>query len=291
MGFTYNRIKVFLGVLASISMIAFGAFCHGSKKGKGYDRPDQLVAGWNKDLEIEGVDFDVYVPAGHEIFSGVVLVLPGWNFSRTSWVENSSLVEKSQESGMIIVLPEMGKTLYETSFFPETKMRWNQYPGSMFIKEIFLPVMQKKYHLFLPECQNFILGLSTGGRGVAMTILENKGLFVKGAALSGDFAQHFMPKDRIMTNIYGSSALFPERWRLRDNPFDRAEEFTVPLYLAHGVEDKVVPESQSAMFYERLKKIGKEVYYEKIDGAGHDYTFWDGRLNDVFDFFLGKYPG
>ncbi len=247
--------------------------------------------GWNKNLLVEDVLYDLYIPANYNQNSQTVikslLVLPGWNFSRSSWIENSNLVKYAEEYGYILILPEMGKTLYESRYYPETKMKWNAVPGGQFIKEKFIPTMQQRHNLLLKGQHNTMLGLSTGGRGVVLIALENPNLFVAGASLSGDFSQENMPSDKLMTSVYGSFSQFPQRWKGKDNPQNRVNEWKMPLYLAHGTADKIVPESQSKLFYDTLMKYyqgNSPVEYHAVKNAGHDYKFWGGQLEAVFEF-------
>jgi S-formylglutathione hydrolase FrmB len=167
-------------------------------------------------------------------------------------------------------------------------MKWNSIPGGEFIKQRFIPGIQARHQLLLAGKYNTMLGLSTGGRGVALIALENPGLFLAAASLSGDFSQENMPQDRLMTSIYGSFNSFAPRWQGRDNPQARVTEWSVPLYLAHGTADNIVPESQTAMFCQKLKAYhGHKILIQcdRIAGAGHDYKFWGGILPSVFQFF------
>jgi S-formylglutathione hydrolase FrmB len=249
--------------------------------------------GWNNNLKVDGIAYDLYIPPNYRdrAIAGLrrtLLVLPGWNYPRTSWVENSPLVEYANKYGYALILPEMLKTLYESSYYPETELKWHSVPGGKFIKEQLIPAIQTKHHLLIPGDNNFLLGLSTGGRGVALIALENPDLFVAGASLSGDFSQENTPSDRLMTLVYGSFADFPSRWQGQDNPQARASEWKMPLYLAHGTDDDIVPESQSCLFYQALKnQLDNQVLieYHAISGAGHNYQFWGGQLPNVFEFF------
>ena len=220
-----------------------------------------------------------------------LLVLPGWNYSRTSWIENTNLKKYSDRYGYILILPEMGKTLYASTYYPETSMKWNSISGGKFIKENFIPAIQQEYGLLQPDQYNTLLGLSTGGRGVALIALENPGLFAAGASLSGDFSQENTPSDRLMTSVYGSFWEFKDRWLGRDNPQSRVAEWKIPLYLAHGIQDNIVPESQSRLFHDALiKQHGDRVIvqYNPVQNAQHDYKFWGEQLPYVFQFFLNN---
>jgi len=234
--------------------------------------------------KVRDVEYDVFIPDNFQ--NKFLLVLPGWNFSKSSWIENSSLRSLASRFGYALIMPEMKKTLYESSYYPETKMKWNALPGLVFLKDHFFPHLQSRGILQKGQ-KNFLLGLSTGGRGVALIALDNPGLFTAGASFSGDFSQDLMPKDRLMQLVYGPYESFSERWKGKDNPAHRALEWTMPLYLSHGLLDRIVPESQSSIFYEALKKAGKEnlVIYKAVSGKGHDYAFWNAELTPAFEFF------
>lgn len=247
----------------------------------------QLEKGWHKNLQIDDVFYDLYVPVSPPV--GAILVLPGWNFPRTSWVENSDLVKYAQKYGYALILPEMGQTIYESSYYPETTMRWNNVPGGEFINHRFIPEIQTRHNLLQPGQNNTLLGLSTGGRGVALIALANPGLFVAGASLSGDFSQENMPTDNLMRAVYGEIDQFPQRWLGVDNPQARIAEWTMPLFLSHGTTDEVVPESQSRLFYIKYLQAHQGdtqvIEYHPVADAGHDYVFWNSQLEGIFKFF------
>lgn len=247
----------------------------------------QLEKGWHKNLQIDDVFYDLYVPVSPPV--GAILVLPGWNFPRTSWVENSDLVKYAQKYGYALILPEMGQTIYESSYYPETTRRWNNVPGGEFINHRFIPEIQTRHNLLQPGQNNTLLGLSTGGRGVALIALANPGLFVAGASLSGDFSQENMPTDNLMRAVYGEIDQFPQRWLGVDNPQARIAEWTMPLFLSHGTADEVVPESQSRLFYIKYLQAHQGdtqvIEYHPVADAGHDYVFWNSQLEGIFKFF------
>ncbi|MBR8830438.1 MAG: prolyl oligopeptidase family serine peptidase [Chlorogloea purpurea SAG 13.99] len=251
-----------------------------------------LKVGWTKNLKIDDVAYDIYIPSGYKLTAALpcVLVLPGWNFPRTSWVKNSNLPSYADRYGYILILPEMGKTLYESQYYRETSLRWNKVPGGQFIQTRLIPEIARRHNLLKPGGYNMLLGLSTGGRGVALISLENPDIFIAGASLSGDFSQENMKGDRLMKSVYGDYGKFPQRWLGRDNPQRRVNEWKMPLFLSHGLEDKVVPESQSRLFYQRLTaRFGSTplIQYQPVVGADHNYQYWSSQLPYVFQFFNG----
>lgn len=254
--------------------------------------------GWQKDRRVADVSWDLYVPPGdpaRPVCHRLILVLPGWKFPRSDWIQKSRLEDLAREHGYILVLPEMGTTLYESQYFPETSMRWNRLPGGAFLRDVFIPTLQREHGLLLPDHPNYLLGLSTGGRGVVMVALQNPGLFRAGAALSGDFDQTTESSDRLMTAVYGDFRQHPRRWVETDNPVAAIQKssgaaWSMPLYIAHGAEDRIVPPSHSRWLFDAIRKAkppGFPVVLHEKPKAGHDYGFWSGELEHVFRFFQG----
>lgn len=230
---------------------------------------------------------DLYLLASKKI-NGDILVLPGWKFSRTRWYRETALLDFAGKYGYRCVFPEMNISCYESNWFPETRLKWSAMPGGKWIQDILIPYMRKNYGIFSESGYNCLLGLSTGGRGVALVSLQNPGVFKAGAALSGDFNQTVMPNDNLMTALYGNISGFSERWRTVDNPFEAAKEgkWKMPIYIGHGEKDNVVPFSQSAGFYKLLSQkypAIKTVFHASV--SGHDFTYWNSELPAVFNFF------
>ncbi len=287
---SFSVRKLFIAGL----MLALFTTCRTSEEAQA--APDacyRLTPGWQKDLKIDDVSVDLFVPAATgQSCQRLLLVLPGWKFPRQDWIRKSALEAIAQKEQMILVLPEMHTTIYETSYYPETVMKWNAVPGGAFLRDRLIPEMQRRFGLFKKGHGNYLLGLSTGGRGVVMVHLQNPGLFTAGAALSGDFDQTLQPNDNLMRNVYGPYERFRDRWQGEDNPvsvIDRSpERWTMPLYLSHGQADRVVPIAHSEWLHKMIiKKKGKDfpIVYKAVPGAAHDYRFWGGELPAVFAFF------
>jgi hypothetical protein len=236
------------------------------------------------------IDVDVYIPKDGKITADL-LVLPGWKYSRTRWHRETDLLILADRFGYRCVFPEMNISCYESEYFRETQpwMKWSVTPGGKWIREIFLPYIRKNHGLFQPGGRNFLLGLSTGGRGVALVSLQNPGLFTAGAALSGDYNQLDLPRDNLMIGLYGLYGRFRERWSAVDNPYQAASDgkWEMPIYLGHGDSDRVVPVEQSRRFAGLLTKKYPELKmrYCEAKGQGHDFVYWNSELEGVFSFF------
>lgn len=218
---------------------------------------------------------------------GTILVLPGWNFPRTSVCIKSGFCQEAMNRGFILVLPDMLKSVYSSGLFPETRYDWKRYPTLGWITDTLIPFCRKQFQLFNPGAGNFLYGISTGARGVAL-IAENTGtLFLAGAALSGDYDQTAMTGDRLMTGYYGSYSQFKMRWEGPDNPALHSDKLKIPLYLAHGKQDPVVTCKQTIDFSNKIIAENPILghHLALCDTCGHNYVFWNSQTEAVFQFF------
>jgi predicted esterase len=235
-------------------------------------------------MEIAGHWLDIHTPSGE--IKGNIIVLPGWSFPRQDWCQKSSLCQKAKAQGYRLIMPEMGKSVYSSQFYPETLKDWQVFPNKAWLVEKMIPELQKDYQILLPSQKNYVLGLSTGGRGVAMLALALPDLFRACAALSGDFDQTQMPTDRLMIGYYGDYQHFKSRWEGEDNPTKQAAKFKTPIYLGHGKQDKIVPVSQTEIFYQALKKSNPKLKIKlNLVNALHDYAYWNSEVENMLKFF------
>jgi enterochelin esterase-like enzyme len=219
---------------------------------------------------------------------GTILVLHGWNLPPEEWCTKTTLCEKASELGYFLVLPDMGRSNYQRCSFPETRNEWRNEPGRFWIIDTLIPFIQKEFSLLWDDERNFIVGLSTGARGVALVILDEPKLFKGAAALSGDYDQSKIPDDNIYNGFYGPYNKFKKRWDTADNAVYRIKEFNTPFYLGHGKLDKVCPPEQTKLFYDSLIKYHPKLQVElNMPDAGHDYNYWDSEVDNILKFFEG----
>jgi S-formylglutathione hydrolase FrmB len=218
---------------------------------------------------------------------GAILVLPGWNFSRTDICTKSGFCTEALKNGYVLVLPEMLKSVYSSSLFPETRADWRCYPTLHWITDTLIPFCRNQFNIFNSGERNFLYGISTGARGVALVAENTDTLFIAGAALSGDYDQTDMPSDRLMTGYYGPYDQFKYRWEGQDNPSFHSERLKIPLFIAHGIKDAVVPYRQSSDFARKLiqENPGTGHALRLCDTCGHNWPFWNSQTETVLGFF------
>jgi pimeloyl-ACP methyl ester carboxylesterase len=236
-------------------------------------------------MKVSSYDVEIMLPEGD--VKADLLVLPGWNFSRTDWCAKSSLCKRALKKGYRLILPEMGKSIYASEYYPETRNDWRVYPTRTWVTDTLIPQLQNDHCVLQHGGHNYMVGLSTGARGVALIALHRPGLFAAGAALSGDYDQRLLTSDNLMRGVYGDYESFKDRWEGQDNPTVNADKFTTPLYLGHGLEDDVVPHEQTEVFYKALKRARPDLHVELhlADNKGHDYGYWNSEVDDMITFF------
>lgn len=228
----------------------------------------------------------VYIQAPLKNARGAFLVLHGWNLPTDEWCTKTSLCSKATELGFFVILPDMGKSLYQDQNYPETRIDWCVYPTRTWLSDTLIPKLRNDFNLMTERDSNYLVGLSTGARGVALVLLDYPNLFKAAAALSGDYDQVQLPNDNLLTAIYGAYSTHKERWQTVDNPVYRISEFTTPLYLGHGKLDKVVPPAQTQEFYDSLVKKQPSLKIKlSMPDAAHTYDYWDSEVDSIIKFF------
>jgi S-formylglutathione hydrolase FrmB len=229
---------------------------------------------------------NVYLKAAVKKTRGVFLVLHGWNLPAEEWCTKTDLCSKATALGFFVVLPDMGLSVYQDQDYDETRSNWRTYPTRSWLCDTLIPLLRKNYGLLLENDSNYIVGLSTGARGVALVLLDFPELFKGAAALSGDYDQYQLPNDNLTTGYYGSFTAYNERWKTIDNPVYRIKEYKTPIFLGHGTEDKVVPISQTYEFYDSLKKYNPSLPIKlSTPAAGHNYDYWSSEVDPIMKFF------
>jgi S-formylglutathione hydrolase FrmB len=286
-----NTLKAIRSIIP-LAILLINAACindhqSGNKEEKSTGTPQIETVFKDTTFVLNGRAIDIRYPSSK--INGCILCLPGWNFSRADVCDKSDFCAKAKEAGYILVLPEMGKSIYASSLYPETRSDWTRFPQLGFLTDTLFPLLQKQFGLLKEGGNNFVYGISTGGRGVAMCTWHCAAIFKAGAALSGDYDQLGTPDDNLMKGYYGELGKFTERWK-KDDPWLHAGEFKVPLYLAHGGKDKVVPTQQTVSFYQKLLTVEGHPHIELhiSDNGEHNYQFWGGETEAVLKFF-GSY--
>ena len=258
----------------------------------------------------------------------MLLLLPGWNFADTQWYTRTRVCDEARKRGYDVMLVEMGKSVYMDSLYPQMRADYRLHPTRTWLWDSVLKPLQKRSYftdLGIPEdpiktvdgevyyrsmqlpIPSYVMGLSTGARGALLLALEHPEAFVGCAGLSGDYNPLLMKTDNLMINCLGKYDDVPWRWRGTNNIEMRVDFFKVPMYLAHGSNDRVVPMKQTESLLLAIERSEackaraafpkvytavthhylneKIVQSEIVVGAGHDYIFWNQAGLKALDYF------
>lgn len=241
----------------------------------------------------------VYLPAGYDASDAnaakrypLAIALHGWAHSPELFKKKGTLGKWADTYGIVLAVPAMGKSVYETAFYPETKGDWTAAtgaPGTRWVAEVVLPYMRQNYRVFPDRAHTAVIGYSTGGRG-AVLIAEAYPEFAFVGGLSGTYdLSRLAPKEgeyKIHALLYGARDTFPERWTL-DNcvtPERLAKLAGTSLFIAHGAADKVVHPNQTDALEAALAgaKIKVDAEFKSAPGAAHDWKFWNSQWGPMF---------
>ena len=228
----------------------------------------------------------VYLPAGlnpsaaHTVRAPLVVALHGWNGKAEDW-DRPEITGIADRFGLILACPSMGRTVYESRFYPETRARWGPMPGAVFLTDVLLPFLRTRLPVRHDRSGTAIIGVSTGGRGAVVAALRSQEFgFV--ASLSGTYALDILdPRSgeyAIHAAVFGPRSRFKKRWGSEDVVTSRHLKnlATTRLYLAHSGNDTVVPWAQLRAFEQALRAQGIEAQAQSVlePEAGHTWSFW-----------------
>jgi enterochelin esterase-like enzyme len=239
-------------------------------------------------LKIAGHEVDIAPPDSGTAYRGNIVILQGWNYPKHDWCQKApELCKKAKAMGYFLIMPEMGRSVYATEFYKETREDFRKYPLRGWLVDSVFSYLQKNHNLLLKEQSNYLIGLSTGGRGVAMVALDRPDLFKAAAALSGDFDQSKIKNDVLTTLFYGKYENNPERWNKTDNIVHRIKEWKTPIYLGHGQLDKICTPLQTRQFYDSLVVHfdKNKVKINEPKTMAHDYIYWSSETDAMLKFF------
>jgi S-formylglutathione hydrolase FrmB len=238
-------------------------------------------------INIANVPCDIAFPDSGVIYKGNILLLQGYNFPKEDWCKKApELCREAARRGYVMIMPDMGRSVYADTFFNETAAIYRKYPLRSALCDSLFPYIRKNFNLLEEHQSNFVLGLSSGARGAALLVLEEPKLFSAAGLLSGDYDQVGIPKDVVMNLYYGKYENHKKRWREIDNIIRVIDDWKTPVYIGHGTLDAVVPHAQSKQLSDSLKtRLKAEDLIFNEPKMGHDYKYWGSETMPVLDFF------
>lgn len=219
----------------------------------------------------------------------VLWLLHGSYDDHTSWLHKTNIALYAAEKDLIVVMPNALNSNYAN--WPEVGMGFNMYD---FLLDELMPLVYNWFPASDKREDNFIAGLSMGGRGTCVYAFNHPEKFAAAAILSAaprDMAQLEVlePKmyHRTLQSVrnYGSLenylASYENTWRIFQ---EKAHTGELPrLYFTIGNDDHLYP--SYGHFKEVAQKIGLDATFEEVDGYCHEWRFWDLSIQKALEFF------
>ncbi|PKL18010.1 MAG: hypothetical protein CVV49_08020 [Spirochaetae bacterium HGW-Spirochaetae-5] len=224
-----------------------------------------------------------------------IITLHQYDNNERDWENGASIESYANKYNMIIVSPDMGKSVYETSFYPETTHKWNVVPGGKFVGETLIKFLNDTFSLSLKKQNTGIAGIVAGAHGAILIPCHYPDKFGAAAGISGYYDPTIMQNSRMIEAVYGSYKNFQTRWENDDNPLMLADRLKgVHIYLYHGLKQDAYQPGQSRIMAIKLKQLQKKspddysVTYKDNKTGLYGWTSWRGQISDMMDFMNEK---
>ncbi len=223
-----------------------------------------------------------------------LIALHQYDSNERDWETGASIESSANKYNMIIVCPNMNKSVYETSYYPETTYKWNVIPGGKFIGETLIKFLNDNFSLALKKENTGIIGVIAGAHGAILTACQYPEKFGATAGISGYYDPTILPNSKMIEAVYGSYTKFQIRWENDDNPLKLAEKLKgVNVYLYHGLKQDAYNPGQSRIMAIKLKQLQKKspeysIVYKDNKYGMYGWTSWRQQIPELMDFMNEK---
>lgn len=263
-----------------------------------YDFESQYLSG-NQQITVILPDKPREMPPWEFYKSGrkykVLWLLHGTFGDHTDWLRKTNIELYAAERNLAVVMPSALNSNY--SNWDSCMMGYSMYD---YLTEELMPLVYGWFPISDKREDNFIAGLSMGGRGAVKYAVNHPEKFAAAAVLSAvpvNFAE-FKPgnpnpfldpgNSRMKTTLANAGGLNAyihseeNVWELLDRLTDSGR---LPrLLFACGEEDALLYD-QYLLFQEHCKKIGLNAAWFSLPGYQHEWRFWDLAIQKALDFF------
>lgn len=226
----------------------------------------------------------------------VLWLLHGTFGDQLDWLRRTNIDLYAAEKGLAVVMPSALNSNY--SNWPDFSLGYRAYD---YLTEELMPLVHGWLPVSSAREDNFIAGLSMGGRGTIKFAANHPDKFAAAAVLSAAPVEF----DRILTDDYlaDTSDLMAQRvrgmvanaggreafldseenvWRIltRLAPTGRLPR----LLFACGAQDELIA-ADLAGFRAHAESIGLDAQFWVADGYRHEWRFWDLAIQRALDFF------
>ena len=236
--------------------------------------------------------YRIILPAGYAESAEryrVLFLMHGLYGDRTNWTELTKLREYSRPYKLIIAMPDARNSWYVNSI-ENLKDRFEDIIVPDFIAEV-----DARFRTLPRREARAIAGLSMGGYGAIKFALLNPQLFSFAASMTGAFSAPLdlaeqMPEFRDdLTRAFGPA----DSKNRRQNDVFAIASSTIPeelpyIYLDCGAQDPFLDINRRFVALLQERNIAYE--YHEAPG-GHEWEYWDRRIQHVLRVLGERHPG
>ena len=226
-------------------------------------------------------------------------LLHGTSGDSTDWVRRTNIELYAEELGIAVVMPSALNSNY--SNWKDFMLGYRMYD---YLTEELMPLVYGWLPVSDRREDNFIAGLSMGGRGAVKYAANRPELFAGAAVLSAtpmdlDEMRPGHPcilldldNERVKTTLLNAGGLEAFReseenvWAILDR---KARTGELPRFFFACGEDDAMIYGQFCAFREHAEAIGLDAEFFSAPGYRHEWRFWDLGIRRALGFFgLGQ---
>ncbi len=223
----------------------------------------------------------------------VLWLLHGTFGDHSDWIRKSNIELYASERDLIVVMPSGLNANYAN--WEHFSIGFNMYD---FLTQELMPLIYGWFPASDKREDNYIAGLSMGGRGTCVYAFNHPELFAGAAVLSAaprdiEWDRKVNPQyfERTQGSIDNRGGLkeyvesYENTWRVLDEAVAAGKKLP-KLYFACGKDDTLY--NGYLHFKEHAQEIGLEAKFEEIDGYKHEWRFWDLTIEKALDYLVGE---
>lgn len=230
----------------------------------------------------------------------VLWLLHGTFGDHSDWLRRTNIELYACEKNLAVVMPSALNSNY--SDWPECMMGYNMYS---YMTEELMPMIYNWFPISDKREDNFIAGLSMGGRGCIKFAVNYPEKFAAAAVLSAApqnfhaFTDEYLQSDDYfavrLRGMIDNAGGFEKFINSEENVWDIIDQLAptgkLPrLLFAYGTKDTVIVERMKD-FYQHAKDINLDAEFWTAEGYKHEWRFWDLAIQHSLDFFGLKDTG
>ncbi|MBQ3281033.1 MAG: hypothetical protein IJH41_01375 [Eubacterium sp.] len=217
----------------------------------------------------------------------VLWVLHGGSDDSSDWVRLTNIELYARERDIIVVFPDAGNSFYAN--WKQAMIQFNMYD---YLTEELMPLIHNWFPASSDPKDNFIVGQSMGGVGVAKYVANHPELFGGAGILSvgipdlDESDRGFLTKN-IVTQLSRANGGLEEAKAGPDNiraALVRNKDKLPPIYCSIGTADPHY-EEMYIPFRDFCIENGIKAEFKEYEGYGHEWRIWDIEIQRMMDLF------